>query len=214
MKSILPLTALFAAVVFSGCVPEVKTDIKPAEEIEKIIFVTSSTYIVSDFGSLVGADTLCQNVADNEPSLSGTFKAVMSDSTVDAISHLSSLGANVVIKNTNGDAVATGSADLWDGSIDAGVNYFEDGTTDTDNDIMAFTGTSGAGVNLVNLSCANWNDTGDFAPPAAQLGWLYKRERNSPIGGIEPAVVHLDTKWINGFGINCSGSSRLICLEQ
>ena len=100
------------------------------------IFVTSTTS-KGDLGGLSGADTMC-NSAAMAAGRRGSWKAVVSTQGNPAKSRLTVSGP---LYNTNGEIVANGRNDLWDGKLDNAVGYDASGNptaklvwTGTDSD--------------------------------------------------------------------------------
>ena len=89
----------------------------------KTVFLRSQP-VTGNLGGLAGADALCQESAD-DASLSGTYKAWLSSSTVDARDRLThGFGA---YKLPTGTVVAVSWADLVDGSLFNPINVTETG---------------------------------------------------------------------------------------
>ena len=86
------------------------------------IFVTSKKF-EGNLGGLSGADQKCTNLA-KKAGLNGNWKAVLSDPSTNAKSHISVSGK---VYNMKGTKIADGNADLWDGNIDSPVRYTEKG---------------------------------------------------------------------------------------
>jgi hypothetical protein len=134
------------------------------------IFITSGNW-TGTFGSLTQADTHCQDFA-NQASLGGSWKAVISDSTGNAVDRLSFSGA---ICNRMGDLVAADGSELWNGAIETGVIYSEWGGVITNH---AWTGTSGSGLHAPGESCDDWTAASPTSvgvigdPVETNLGWV------------------------------------------
>ncbi len=77
-----------------------------------LLFVSSSTH-TGNFGGLAGADAICQGLATSA-SVDGTFVALLSTSTVDAIDRIAE--AAYPIRLVNGTKVANNRADFFDNS--------------------------------------------------------------------------------------------------
>jgi len=129
-----------------------------SSECAQTMFATSVTFPDADFGSVSVADSKCGTAASNA-SLPGTWKAVLSTSSDHAKNRLT-VGTEVY--NTNGDLLASGSGDLWTGSLSAAVGYDESGTavsgsswTGTTNKGEVATCTSG--MNVTYCTCSNWS---------------------------------------------------------
>ena len=79
------------------------------------VFITSARYF-GDMGGLSGADTICQNAA-TAAGLSGTWKAILSDSTTSAESRLNFNGGIIYNNAATPAIIANDKADLFDGTI-------------------------------------------------------------------------------------------------
>lgn len=126
------------------------------------IFVTSSGY-AGDFGGVSGvngADAKCAAKAatgSKTSGLSGHWRAVLSDPTVNAKDHIT-FYANAKLKNTNGDTVVNLGSDLWSGgSLLNPIRYNENGG---DSAKYGWTGSNSDGTRATaggqDDSCGNW----------------------------------------------------------
>jgi hypothetical protein len=116
------------------------------------VFVTRTTY-PGDLGGLAGADAKCASEAA-AGGLSGTFVALLSTSTVDAIDRLA--GSRGWITPT-GKPVLDVPSDLAARVMLNPVNVGADGLPVADPPV--WTGTNGAGVATAS-TCADWSSTG------------------------------------------------------
>ena len=123
------------------------------------MFLTSTSYAANldsvfdghSFASgLQGADYRCQWHA-TRASLSGAWQALLSSSAIDAKDKLGISGAVYLLDNT---LVATGSADMWDGSLAVASSKDETGATFTGH---VRTGTNSDGTKANN--CSSWTST-------------------------------------------------------
>lgn len=156
------------------------------------IFTTSVQYD-GNLGGLSGADAKCQARAALG-SLTGTWKAILSDATTDANTRLTfASGINFV--NMQGATVATSTADLWDGIISAGVHYDQSGFATASD---AWTGTNSNGTKSVGFMCNSWtNATNGF----------------SGLAGV-PSDVGNNTYWVAIGGSTCDLFRALMCVNQ
>ena len=90
---------------------------------EAIVFVTSGSYS-TNLGGLSGADSKCTSAA-TAAGYSGSWTAIPSDSATAAINRLPFNWAT--LKRTDGAVVASGWADLWDGSIQNTISLDQNG---------------------------------------------------------------------------------------
>lgn len=120
---------------------------------QHIAFISTIFTSASAIGGLAGADNRCQTLA-TAASLSGTYKAILSTSTVNAKDRITISGP---VKNTNNETVATNQADFWDGTLAANIKYSETGALISSG--AAVTGTTAAGV-YSGFACSNWTAAG------------------------------------------------------
>lgn len=116
-----------------------------------IAFMTSTTF-GGNLGGLAGADASCQARA-TAAGLSGTYKALLSTSTVDAASRVTVVAP---IMGTDGVKIADDQADLWDGTLDAAISHTEFGSF---VNYYAFTGSTSAGLKVASYMCSDWTST-------------------------------------------------------
>jgi hypothetical protein len=139
----------------------------------KIIFVTSTAYSNGNLGGLSGADAQCNTLA-SAASLTGTFSAWLSTSTVNAKDRVSvgHAGGFVLINST---VIASSFSDLLDGSIQNPINRNESSTVISYN---TMTGTSQDGTAHAN-KCNDWTSSsssisgewGAATTPITNGGW-------------------------------------------
>jgi len=159
---------------------------------DHIIFVTSNTYS-GNLGGLSGADAKCQALAD-VADLSGTYVAVLSDSTTNAKDRFT---VTAPIKNTNGDTVADNAADLWDGGLNTAVGFDETGAPLSES---VWTNTTFSG-NLVSgipeAVCENWTTT---AEPSGPVVFGFSNQQ--------------DDRWVHTSDqLSCSNARALYCIR-
>ena len=158
------------------------------------LFVTSSATDGS-FSGVNGADTACGNAA-NRASLSGNWYAIISDKSTDASSHVSIKGPVV---NMNGDLLATGASDLWDGTLDAPVQLDETGSTVS---AKIWTGSLKDG----RKDGAGGTGNGNYCGPS----W---NNNNSVKRGEVGDATASDAKWLNAGSESCDRSLHLYCID-
>ena len=151
------------------------------------VFLTNGTYIGGQIGGLSGADVICQSEA-NSASLSGTYKAIMSDDSTSAASRLT-INYPVVNAN-NGSTVA--ATNLWVGSISACIEQPNGGCPD----FGVSTGTNADGSSATGYTCSSWSSE------SASNNTGRDSETNAD--------------WITGdiYGASCSGSYYIYCIQQ
>jgi hypothetical protein len=98
---------------------------------------TASSHTIADYDAFVTAE------ANSDPllfALGTTWSVIGSTETVNAVTHI---GVTGPVYNLGGRLVATGSADLFDGRIDAPIEYDQHGNLD---DHLVWTGSFFSGV--------------------------------------------------------------------
>ena len=159
----------------SGCAfqawpPTTPTPTPSLNPVKHKVFVTSNYYKVSDFGSLSGADSICQTRA-NAAGLTGTYKAWLSTGSTNAKSRI----PNVPYELVNGTTVANSIADLTDGSLQNPINKDEFGNTKTP---PVWTGTDGYGMTVPYHHCNNWSSSSDGMAAYGTAGYKDSRWTN------------------------------------
>ena len=117
----------------------------------RLVFVTAglhnaSSTAIADYNAFVSSQA---NSSVSLAALGATWSVLGSTSAVDAIANTNTdpVSAGVPIYNLNGQLVASGNADLWDGSLAHAINVTQNGG------ILAgavFTGTGVNGLGLTN----------------------------------------------------------------
>lgn len=118
-----------------------------------MMFVTSSGYLGYSMGGLTGADTKCQNAA-TAAGLNGTWTAVLSSSTVNAIDRIPfNFGE---IRRVDQTVLAANWATFWGGSLSAQPNITEYGTLNPAT--YVYTASSSVGLKYPSSGsyCADW----------------------------------------------------------
>ncbi len=119
-------------------------------------FVTSTTPTCQSMGGLLGADTICNNLAAaSSYGLSSSWKALLSDSITSANKRIPWNWKNMVL--VDGTVVVDGGlSDLFDGSVDNLFNKTESGGTYNGS---VWTGSDSAGgtYGTTTQTCNNYN---------------------------------------------------------
>ncbi len=164
----------------------------------KRIFVTNGTFdgTFNSNPGLAGADSVCQAAADAQ-TLGGTWKALLSDSTTDAVSRIN-LPANEV-QLIDGTVIAKGWNDLKDGMIANRVQVDETGSN-----IGAVSVTTGSNSDFTKATAISDELCDDWTT-------------NSPAGSKSRVVGNSNSvaePWLNNATAACNLSLRLYCMEQ
>jgi len=167
----------------------------------KYIFVTSIS-LQGNLGGLAGADTFCQNLADNfaiPPLPMGTYTAWLSSAVSDARDRVTDDPSITNISTyvlTDGTVIANGFVNLIGGGLDSSIKLDESGSMVASTPGV-WTGTSSLGVFFdPNSSCLNWTskDAGD----------------NGTIGSIDFS----DSRWTSLMPNFCDTNQRLYCFQR
>jgi hypothetical protein len=130
---------------------------------ERRVFVTNSSYS-GNLGGVTGADSVCQSLASGIGLGSGTWRAIISDTTISAVSRLDFNWGT--LKRLDGIVVANGWNDLWDGTIQNPINISETGGT-INGAVMTATSSNGTTSATIakNHSCNNWTQASSDEQP-------------------------------------------------
>jgi hypothetical protein len=126
--------------------------------IKKRVFVSSVVYTGAAIGGLAGADAKCQTLADAVPALVGkTWKAILSDSTVNAIDRIGiDRTDNKYLVTMKNQPIAS-AWELWGNTfIHSPIAYTESGGLPSAASV--WTGTNQYGLNT-GTNCSNWIST-------------------------------------------------------
>ena len=150
------------------------------------------------WGSLAGANAVCQTEADAGTVPSGTYTAWLSDDTSSPATSFTQSAVPYV--NTNGDQIAPDWAGLTDGSLDNAIKWAADGTDMTGTGLWVMTNTNIAGLPHSSANCNNYS--------------------SSNTGTVDSGTLEsVDANWTANpgtFGGSCSpvGGWRLYCFQQ
>lgn len=170
------------------------------------VFVTSTTYD-GNLGGIAGADAKCQARA-NAASLGGTWKAIISDSTTNAIDRFLfrtkpvfnlagkltwNPGQQVLLGGDTNPVNGYGALPFGPGVIASVVGTTELGTDPATP--WVWTGTNSNGAALSTYTCSNWTS-------------------NASVSGYYGNAGSKATSWITQNAAGCSNTYRLYCLED
>jgi hypothetical protein len=163
-----------------------------------MIFTTPTQYLGYTIGGLSGADADCQAAA-TAASLSGTWKAVMSDDTTSAASRLT---INYPVVNAfaaspgYGGGTIVAATNLWGGSISNCINNPSGTCHDSGGGgAPVWTGTNADGSIDTGYTCGSWSNSSD----SGAVGYT-----NNPGGGA----------WVGYTNLGCTGDYYLYCIQQ
>ncbi len=149
----------------------------------------SSWPAATDTGAAAG-DAICTKLAANS-GLTGTFKAWLSDGSVNAIDRIASNGPWVRL---DGIKVSDSKQDLTDDALFTTINLTEQGTYGNMTGAV-WTGTTQSGLKTVN-NCNSWTDgTAGSTGTTGVLSWF-------------------DRYWSNNAITQCDSVGYLYCLED
>ena len=164
----------------------------------KIVFTLDNRLFQSNFSGVSGADTLCQNQAD-QAGLSGTYYAWIADSnaTSEPAQRFSAqIRGSLPIYKTNGAKVADDWTDLTDGTLDSTINITAFGTATVEGgfDVFSNVDTDGTQLGTTNTCSDYTSGTGNFERGRKDLS---------------------NSNWTNAGTTACSGGQALLyCFEQ
>lgn len=178
---------------------------------QKRIFITQNVFDPFEIQGLNGADTICQNIA-NDKNLEGSWKAILSDSNnsfkdrVKASNNHYTLIDNITV-------VANSFTDLIDGNIVASISITEDGTETNLNSKAVWTGTKYDGSlsqipenekgKLPTINCNDWT-----------VGIDVDAECTAYYAGSYGLASEINYKWIEFGYICCDRAAHLYCIEE
>ena len=151
---------------------------------------------------LAGGDAICQAAADAE-TLGGTWKAILSTTTIDAKDRISITGP--VYNNHPTPSIAfADETDMWgNNNADSNLSYLADGTLDDSYGIWS--GSTGFGVLTTqypgNINCDDWtnNSRGEYT------------SEGDPTGSATAGSWILLPSYINAW---CTESNGIYCIDQ
>jgi hypothetical protein len=156
------------------------------------VFVTSGAF-PTNFGGALGADDLCQSVAD-DADLGGTFRAWVSDSMTSPLVRFQHADEPYAL--LDGTVLAADWDDLVDGQIGVAIGITESGAqVDPPSTVVATATTEGGTLQPFNGSCADWTTTSN----AQSFG----------VGNEENTFT-----WSDSGASGCNTLVSLYCFEQ
>ena len=160
----------------------------------KKVFISSEVYS-GNLGGLLGADAICQGLADSA-GIGGTFKAWLSSGTNDPIHRFNHSFYPYV--RVDGALVANNWNDLVNTiSLRNPINVTELGETLQDASVWTNTYQNGATSHSQSNPCNSWTD-GTYNYNAIMIG----------------SASQTNAYWSYGYGGNCVGPAHLYCFQQ
>ena len=167
--------------------------IEVAPSLDRIVFVSSTTFTGAFGGVLVGDETCTELAA--AAGLDGTYRAWLSDATGRSPS-VTFTRSDVPFVMTSGVRVADGWADLTDGTINNPIVVDEQGNQ-PDTVPVVWTGTDSSGQ--------------PASEGATCLGWAAASDGVSGQVGVFDAI---GTGWSASLQAACDQAGRLYCFQQ
>lgn len=149
-------------------------------------FVTAAVYS-GDLTEIVGADGACQAAA-TDADLHGVWRAIISAPGIDVRDRIVIVGP---VENMNGQRVADDAEDLFDGTLQAAIEYDEYGVQQFGR---AWTGSLSNGQESSD-TCAAWTTSTDGAGQAGNIASVFGT-------------------WLEGSSQPCHKNERLYCVSQ
>jgi hypothetical protein len=158
------------------------------------VFISSTVIPGYEIGGLLGADDVCNNLAQ-DAGLPGTYKAWVSNVFGSPASRFHQNAGPYVL--TDGTRIANNWSDLTDGSLLAPIKVMENGQPYAEN-YLVWTGTEASGTwSGPGFDCNGWVPGPDTTGTAGAPAWSTSRWTSDHF-----AAPH------------CSGESRLYCFQQ
>lgn len=158
------------------------------------VFVSEAS--AGNVGGVAAGDARCQAEAA-AVGLGGTWIAMLSE--VNSTTNLTAMRMDfnwATLVNMNGQNVASGWNDLWDGTIGNPINYDEAGVQ-VSTTTAVYTATSSSGLPITSTAdCLNWLSTG-----------------STTFGG-SGLLTATSSGWTSNTSTGCNNSARLYCFEQ
>jgi hypothetical protein len=155
------------------------------------VFVSSTVY-GGNLGGLVGADAICQQLAE-DANLPGSYKAWLSDSAASPSTRfVQSTGPYRLV---NGTRIARNWTDLTDESLDVPINRTQSGNAVADSaTVWTFTKGNGTAIDANADNCGNWSSAAG----------------NGDVG----AHAFRDSRWTDNGAQACNTGQHLYCFQQ
>lgn len=168
---------------------EISAPVTGGANTDRTAFVTAADYY-PNFGGLSGGDSICQAAATAAGLGDNNYRAILSDSSVNAASRIVLAGP---VYDTVGRKIADNHADLFDGSLDNSLQFTQFGTYSS---YYVRTGSDSVGVST-GLNCNNWTSS------------------TSGFTGTNGYSNYITSAWINytSYIYNCSYPFRLYCIS-
>ena len=168
---------------------------------ERVVFVTHDTFVVSDIGSLAGADTLCNRAANGSSAVARvrgrSFRAWLSTSFAGAAARL--VHGTVGYVRTDGQTIATDWSIFASGRLLLNFDVDETGHDLPAPDI-AWTGTNANGT-AAATTCGDW--TSSSASDDGLVGFTDWQ-----------ASADASATWSAGNPTPCDRRAHLYCIEE
>jgi len=195
---------------------------------EHRVFITSSLH-TGDLGGIVGANTICQNLATTA-GLERSYKALLALKGENALSNIEDLGSLFVFSSNDiKTKVSNSISDFIQNNILFDVALDEDFTDLTSANLKVYTGIDRDGLSAE--TCDDWTST-IYAPgahvgyptsdpacenpdnPMVGMAWMYQNKIDCEINDLV-WNENIGTYSVGGFAVVCgNNSARIYCLSQ
>lgn len=156
-----------------------------------VVFVSSSEHEGTALLGVLVADSVCMALAAKQPALEGrNFVAWLSSAGLDAKARIGTSQRVYRLPDADKTQVASNTAALLSGKLDAPINHHEDGNV-VGAPVVVWTGTAPNGV-ATGADCGNWSGGG--------------------MGTIGLALF-TDANWTQADTIDCAVQQRIYCIE-
>ena len=194
MKKI--ISSICLVFLFSSCGQEVGGGEEGSDGVaanDHRIFVSSTSFIGSAIGGVVGGDAECTSLA-KAAGLVRTYKSILSDLSTNATRLIFTGGVYTVPTTGNAILVAATGSDLWDTdskNLLSNIGIDENGSTTSS---YVWTGTDSDGATMISEHCNNW---------ASSAG-----------NGGRGHTDQFDARWVEDTGASCSVAYPIYCISQ
>ena len=156
-----------------------------------VVFVSSSEHEGTALLGVLVADAVCMALAAKQPALAGRkFVAWLSSSGLDVKARIGTSQRVYRLPDANKTQVASNTAALLSGKLDAPIDHHEDGNV-VGAPVVVWTGTAPNGL-ATGADCGSWSGGG--------MGTI----------GLAPFT---DANWTQADTIDCAVQQRIYCIE-
>ncbi len=171
----------------------------------RLLFITSTTH-TGNLGGLAGADKHCNQLAAQQPGLTGTYRAWLLVNGQSLQARFPEFVAPVAwnFTNTSAGLLAKSFAELVEKGPSEPVAFTEAG--DAVQEVAVWTGITKDGL-AADGDCGQWTSEAGSAALVGHSGYV-------PNVGPDALLWRLERKWTDrGFKVECTELSRFYCVQ-